>query len=313
MFIPMHEVDEEFMSAMPQRVKLSTIGLPRLLEETKTNIGSLNILSTVAICTAEFNYLVDAKSPAVLQSLEISRQALNALFACATSITSATVVQLGNGEPVTLMGKPDESSIDVADWQEAFNLNLIFRDWNEIHKLCNVPTELLRASSTGSADHHYLYKDALCAYIKGEPNVIDLIHAALEATDPTRPDVDNISYTLTNSVPNIALLMYVVSKDVRFEEGMQNALQKHRQYLGESKENAHNFGGFIATDLLALAVLGMNAGLRFEVESPYLPMYLIKNEPVNTASPNAVMRMLHALKAYCLSIFTRISQATQGR
>ncbi|MFZ6873772.1 immunity 49 family protein [Undibacterium sp. Di27W] len=277
MFIPMHKIDDEFMAGMPERVKMSMDNLPLLVETSRTKAMNLALLSNAASSAAGFTYLVDPKSDAVSQSLEISRQALNAMFACVVNTSSATVVQFGKGEPVSLTGKPDESALHAGRWLDAFYLNLIFGDLDELRKLCHVPTELLRASSTIASEYAYLYKDVLCSYIHGEPDVIDQIIATLRATDPERPDIVNRYYMLTKSVPNIQLFYYAVTSDQKFGAAMQTAVQCHRDYWGDSLENSRSARGFISLDLLGLAVLGMDSGLSFDVESPYLPMHLIKS------------------------------------
>ena len=145
-----------------------------------------------------------------------------------------------------------------------------------MRKLCDVPTALIRESPTKSSEYAYLYKDALCAYVNAEPDVVARIVEALKATDPTRPDITDRSWTLYIDVPQLEVFYRAICGSAKFGSAMQSAVELHRKYCGASQDNAHSPRGFISVRLLGLAVLGMNHGLGFDVQSPYLPMNLIQ-------------------------------------
>ena len=279
MHVPMHKIDDEFMAGMNERAKMSLDSLPRLVKAARTRPQSLGILANAARTTAAYCYLADPQSAEVFRALQLSRQALNAMFACAVNAPQATVASLGDGEPVTYLEKPDASSIYVGTWLDGFFLNLVFGDLEAVRRLCCVPTALLRASPTKSSEYSYLYKDALCAYVNAEPDVVARIITAFKATDPDRPDIINRYMTLAITVPQLEVFLYAISRDTRFGLAMQAAIERHREYWGDSQDNARSFRGFISIELLGLAVLGMDVGLSFDVQSPYLPMHLIQEMP----------------------------------
>jgi hypothetical protein len=275
MQISMHRIDDKFIADLEGRAKMSLDSLPRLVAAARGRPQSLGILASAARTAAAYCYLVDPQSEEVSRALQLSRHALNALFACAINAPKATVVSLGGGEPVTYLERPDASSVYVGTWLDGFFLNLIFGDLEAVRKLCGVPTALLRESPTNSSEYRFLYKDALCAYVNAELDVVDRVIASLKATDPDHSDVNDRFMTLAIGVPQIEVFLYAVTRDQRFGTAMQRAIENHKAYWAKPQENARSFRGFIAIELLGLAVLGMDAGLSFDVQSSYLPMNLV--------------------------------------
>jgi hypothetical protein len=277
MQISMHRIDDEFMADIEARAEMSLDSLPRLVKAARGRPQSLGILANAARTAAAYCYLADPQSEEISRALQLSRQALNALFLCAINTTKATIVPLGDGEPVTYEERPDASSVYIETWLDGFFLNLIFGDLDAVRQLCNVPTALLRESPTKSSEYRHLYKDALCAYVNAESDVVDRIIAALKATDPERPDINNRFMTLAIGVPQIEVFLHTVTRDEQFGMTMQRAVENHKAYWAKPKDHARSFRGFIAIELLGLAVLGTDAGLSFDIQSPYLPMNLIQN------------------------------------
>lgn len=275
MKISMHRIDGKFMAGMDQRVQLSLESLPRLTVSARQRPQSLGILANAARTAAALVYLIEPNSPYVASSLDLSRQALNALFACATMGSGMPDMPLG-GEQVRYTEPTDASTVYVGSWLDGLFLNLVFGDLQAVQDLCKIPTALLRNSPTKSSEYRYLYKDAICAYVNHESDMIDKTIAALKATDPDRPDASDRAMTLCLSVPQLELLYYAATHDPRFGTSMQRALEKHKDYWSKPTDNARNPRGYFSVDLLGLAVLGLDVGLEIDAESPYLPLSLIR-------------------------------------
>lgn len=271
----MHQIDDEFNAGMDERIKMSLDSLPKLIDGVKDRPRSLDILANAARTAAGFCYLLNPHSEKVISSFDISRKSLNALYSCAIHAPNPTMVSFGFDDPIIFVEKPDADSVHVGNWLDGFFLNLVFGDFEAMRQLCRVPTDLLRESPTKGSEFGYLYKDALCAYINAEPDAVRRVIEAMKATDPARPDVVDAFFTLNNSVPQLEVLFYIITADARFSSAMQRAVECHRDYFGVSEETSRNARGYTSIELLGLAVLGMDVGLSFDVDSPYLPMHLI--------------------------------------
>lgn len=275
MYIPIHKIDDGFMANMSERVQMSFDNLPRLIEAVRSRPWNLDVLASAAHTAAAFCYLLDPHSEKISDAFDISRRALNALFSCALNATNPTVVVFKNYEPIIFLEKPNAGSVHVANWLDGFFLNLILGDFESLRQLCRFPTMFLRKSPTRASEYMYLYKDALCAYINEEPDAVDRIIAVLKATEPNRPDIADEFMMLSLSVPQLEVFLYAICGDIRFGASMQRAVENHKNFWSSSEDNSRSPRGFISIELLGLAVLGGDAGLSFDVDSPYLPLNLI--------------------------------------
>ncbi|MFD9124592.1 immunity 49 family protein [Kitasatospora sp. NPDC059571] len=61
-----------------------------------------------------------------------------------------------------------------------------------------------------------------------------------------------------------------------FNEAPAEGLELHRQYWTGDEERAGDSEGFVALALLGVACLAYDAGVPVEVESAYLPRYLLE-------------------------------------
>lgn len=271
MQIPRHPIDADFLANLPDRAKMSLDSLARLTAATRKNVESLGVLANAGLFAAAISSLLDPKSEQVVQAFQLARQALNALFSC--SLDPTVAVTVGAGEPVIYAQKPDASSVCVGNWLDAFYLNLIFGDLPAVKRLCDFPTVLLQQSPTIASEYRYLYKDALCSYVNGDEDVIDRIISAMKATDPNRPDIYDRHMVLKVGVPQVELFYRAVTHDSKFGPAMQVAVQRHREYWSEQPTSVR---GFVSIALLGIVVLGLDVGLQINVDSPYLPMHLIR-------------------------------------
>lgn len=277
MHIAMHRIDDEFMATHPQRIQMARGSLQTSLAATRGRPQSLGIFGHSAQSAAAYFYLADSQSEEVASALQLARQSLNALFACATDTQGATTVSLGPGEPVTYRDKPPSSSVHIGNWLDAFSLNLVFGDLEALRTLCAIPTTLLRESPTTATEDRYLFKEALCAYVNRQPDLIDRIIAALKATqaDFADPIQKAVAFELTGA--QLEVFLYVVTRDARFGEGMRRAVENHRRFWGRNRDSARSFQGLISLPLLGLVALAKDVGLTCDLETPYLPTRLIRD------------------------------------
>ncbi len=275
MHIARHSLGENFLSGMRERANQTFEDLPAFLNGSRRNPRNLGTLANEAIAAACFEYVLDPASQRIPAALRLAAEARTALFATALKLTDPVMIKLGEGNPVIHESTPDESSVHIGAWLDAFFLNVICGEVESIRWLCQVPNELMLRSSTKGSEYLYLYKDALCAYMNASGNLVESILAALRATDTDRPDIYDHFGTLLLDVPQLELFMYLISENPKFEETLGRALEQHRDYWSKPLQNQRNFRGFISIPLTGLSALARDRGIKFDVESPYLTMDLV--------------------------------------
>ena len=272
----MHALDDAFMGSHRTRLRMALESLPRQLDATRSRPQSLGLLANSAVAVAASLHLTDPGSRQVLEALQLCREALNALFECAMAGDGPTRMPLGPGELATFVGTPAPGSVDVDNWLDAFHLNLVFGDLVALRRLCVFPTAVLREAYSKAGEHRYLFKEALCAYVRLEADVPDRIARALEAVDPVHPDPAERARDASLATPQMTVFRHIAARDFNFGAAMQRAIELHTQYWSASHDNARNPRGFLSIEFLGLAVLARHVGLRCDVETPYLPMDLIQ-------------------------------------
>jgi hypothetical protein len=219
--------------------------------------------------------VVTNRSPDLVRYLRLAAQAHAAHFA-ATGTLPVTV-PLGEGEPVTYASAPDESTVHVYTWIEGFFLAALCRDGASLDLLCRAPVEPMRRSSTRNPEYRYVFREALRAFWCRDIDPGALAVQAMHLTDPDRDDIYSREYTLYIDVHLIRLFFFVHAKDADFGDGLVLALRDHKTYWSK-KGRSHLPDGFLALHLLGLAALAYDRGIPFEVESEYLPMWLVTGE-----------------------------------
>jgi hypothetical protein len=277
MQIARHPIDEESMLAMRDRADRSFINLPMFLDTARQSPLALGGLHEQAVTAAALEHTANPGSPRVDGALLLAAQARSALFATALNPDGPVEIQLGEGPPVVYRSAPDESAVNIGAWLHGFFLNVICGEIEAVQRLCTVPNDLLLRSSSKGSQYHYLFKDALCAFVNRQTgNLVETILAALDATDPVRPDIHDRRIALDLAVPQLEVFIYLISNNPKYGDAMQRAVELHRSYWSTPLENSRNSTGFMSLPLTALAALGRQRGLTHDVESPYLPMALIK-------------------------------------
>lgn len=81
------------------------------------------------------------------------------------------------------------------------------------------------------------------------------------------------------SGPRLDLLPPLVDRDaIGFEAALDRALEAHKEYWSKTAKRRKDPEGFVALDLTALAALAWDRGLRFQVDSDYLPWSWVTGE-----------------------------------
>jgi hypothetical protein len=271
--IQRHQIDEELSRGS---YEFALEGLPTSLANARQVPRILTSVVSDALSIVAEGSVVAPKSPDIILALRLAAQASTALFAASGDLP--VTVPLGDGPPVTYTSAPDESTVNAYRWIEGFFLAAICRDDTSLDLLCEAPIEPMRRSTSRNPEYRYEFIEALRRFwlMEGDPG--ELAVQAMHLTDPDRDDINNREYTLYIDVHLIRLFFFVHARDRDFGDALVHALRDHKKYWSK-KDRRQLRDGILALNLIGLAVLAHDLHIPFEVDSEYLPMWLVTGEP----------------------------------
>lgn len=228
---------------------------------------------------AENVYLAGAvvapNSPEVARALRLSAQALGAVFAFRLD-PSLDSYELGEGPPVKYVHPIDPSIPNILIWRRAYDLALIARQSTALDYLCRVnKNTFLGSSFTGYDDEEYRFME-LKQQAWSDPEfrwepLLKWCEADQVRSAGISPSAGaEIVHRLT--IPYYAVMRKVGERDgTGLEAALTEAVRQHKKYWSAKAERRKEKVGFVSLPLLGLAALAWDRGLRFRVESDYLP------------------------------------------
>lgn len=273
MKIPRHEIDARSLQAEYVR---TTDALPGFIEAARRDANNLGLLITNAQHAAALASVIAPVSPDLLRWTRLAAQAHVALFTTATADSSPVTVRLGEGETARLQGPIDESLVYASRWIRAFHLALLVRDTNGLDQLCLVPDALLRASSTRSPDYYYSWVEAARLVWLQDRGAGGKILETMNLTDVNEIEFHNPDWVLDIDVPLIELLFYVHTENDDFAGALPKSVGHFKNYWSRTAENRKDSEGFLALGLLGLTAFAHEREMKFDVQSDYLPLTLVR-------------------------------------
>jgi hypothetical protein len=219
-------------------------------------------------------------APAVARALTLGAQAGTALFLSQRIESPPRAFVLGEGPPVVYSKPAGTSSADIITWKKAFHLCLITRQAPLSDELCRIFNDVFRHSDlVGAADADYRYADLLRAVWTAAHFTT---HPAFVAEEAEYRQASGHTpwarYVRWLASPYLQVLRQLERSDATaFTAALTEALQGHKAFWSQ-KKNADNFEGFVSLPLTAAAALAWNRGMRFEVDSDYLPMSWVRGD-----------------------------------
>jgi hypothetical protein len=165
---------------------------------------------------------------------------------------------------------PASSTINRSRWVHGFYCNIISSNHAGNDSLCRFDFAKHRQEGVHTPEYYALYVEALRAFWNGEPSVIDIAMASLQASDPNRDDVSNPSWMLSLNVPQLELLIRSVSgSGEEFDRALAGAVRSHQEYWSATKTRRADDRGYASVELTGLALLGINRGKQIGFTSDY--------------------------------------------
>ncbi|NEA38300.1 immunity 49 family protein [Streptomyces sp. SID11385] len=164
-------------------------------------------------------------------------------------------------------------------WLNAFYLAVVCRDGPRAEALCEVPVALMREAPFRFDEYLPNWVGALQAYCVGRPDLGERLTAAIQLSHPSVlrvVDGDTMNKVLYPPIN----LFYLFLRDKREEFGpaLVDALKLHKSFWSADEDMVNDASGFSSLPLLAMACLARDAGFPIDVESPYIPHFLLSGE-----------------------------------
>ncbi|MDG4856975.1 immunity 49 family protein [Streptomyces sp. T-3] len=197
----------------------------------------------------------------------------HALFVSARATTPTVECQVGVDKRVFRSGAAPWAH--AGNWLTAFWLSCVCRERERTDDLCQVPVSLLREAG-GFDAYIYDWVEALQAYWRKQPELGDKLLTAVDGTDPEALRPRSRRGVLHLMYPPMNLLTQLVRGDQdKFTASLGKAVEWHKDFWTRNEELARDTDGLIALGPLALACLALDSGFMVEIDSEYLPKYLL--------------------------------------
>jgi hypothetical protein len=214
--------------------------------------------------------------PAVVERIRLCGQAYAALFALARTGGAAVEVPLGD-TVVRLEGQVDASTTHAAALVSGMWAAIAAGDLASGVLLAVTPARIARRSPSRTDEYVHALALALKGFLTGDPATGDRVISALEAADPDRVEIADADWVLDLTVPELDVLSRIVEHDaVAFADALGQAVELHREYWARDPGFS---GALLPVSLVALAVIGRDAGLGAPPAAAALPQAPLRNPP----------------------------------
>ena len=261
------------------------LGVQALVDDTEarvrkleTNAQHVQHRSNRALANAKNLCALDPRAARIetWEAWVAAMQIGSALFRSATS-SQPTVECLISGKMRTIRSTGPQAPAHAGNWLTAFYLALVCREQGRLTELSKVPVSLLRESGAVFDEYIYDWVDTLQTYWKQGPALDDKLVAAIKGTDPEVLQAADRSLMLRVLYPPLNLFYRLLQGDgERFNVELVKALESHKEYWTAEESTAAQVSGLVALGPLAMACLAYDGGIAIEVESGYIPKYLLE-------------------------------------
>lgn len=262
---------EQFAERLSERVA-------RRIDELEESTDMIDFEFSTALLALQAHCVADPEA-AKLETWQATVNAMqlgSALFAV-TGASEGTVECRINGRMRTVPVIGPQPFADAGNWLSAFWLAVVCRDQARMTQLCEIPLERLRSPEGQYEEFMYHWVDVLQTYWLQRPGLVDKLIAAIEGSNPEvartvpRDLLQGVLY------PPINLFYHFVRKhEEGFSPALVEALKLHKAYWTLNEEREADIDGTMALGPLAMACLAYDGKLSIEVESGYLPKYLLE-------------------------------------
>lgn len=178
------------------------------------------------------------------------------------------------GDDFEVTAKPDNAYSNPAYWQDYFYCAQIAGNRKFIDELIAVPEEVFRVSEIVYDEVDF----ANVRFLKGlyqDVELAPLLMEALKKTAHELNDEERLNYLDYIKVPELELYIRIFGKEQeKFNIALVEALESHKKYW---KKDPNDPEGWISFPIICACIIAYHSyGFKIDVESDYLPMWLVK-------------------------------------
>jgi len=210
----------------------------------------------------------------------LARRFMNVAFDCAAAVFAAahaeqTVTFELEGQRVSGPGGPPDHSANEGVWIEAFLLGLALQREGELQVFVDYPTDRLGEGPGEGDEFRAPMVDALKAFLTENEAWPTFRDRALALSEPGRLTV----MTPRQAEPYRAVLRALepvsAADQAGFNDALVAVLKAHKALFGRGKES-RGPRSLLSVPACGVAGLAIRSGLDVEVESGYLPAWLLE-------------------------------------
>jgi len=270
--IPRHDISErtKMIERMLDRYMKRLSNMTEAIKDRPENLG--NYLGS---SRTHLGYAVGLNRPKeeVVKYLEMVKEFGRACFVTALGLDSEMSITLA-GEKFSFGSRKSTEYIDVRSWELAFYCSVILRDKDSIEILSSIPEQVHREANAKASDE-CMYKKV--TFLKGlynsEAPISDLLVDAY-----TDAFAAGSEYVVKHIQPELKIYRSIFSEGEDLTENLTEAINLHKEYYS-TKDNYFDGNGWLSLPILAACVVAYGGkGLAVEVESDYIPSWLIRGE-----------------------------------
>jgi hypothetical protein len=282
MFIARHDHGWE-PDILSEQLDYAAEDLQDALVKVDKKPNNIYSLLKSSIDYAGYLSVLEPNSSQLKRSLTIAAKTTRCIFSLADpSITIEYDLDVGEGPVFSFPQTGPTSYSDSTVWQKGFYLAAACREKYVLDDLTSISTEVMRQSSAIVNECEHLMVDALKSLYDIETPVAETLKKltdALKATDPDKIPEMTIDATLNITVPEIELIIRFLEGDAQaFNASLAKALECHKKLWSSNEQMAGDPRGFIVIGPLGIACYAYDAGFPIEVESEYIPKYILEKQ-----------------------------------
>lgn len=189
-------------------------------------------------------------------------------------------VQLAfNNTEITLVSERKTDFMGFEDWKHAYDVCMVMRDMRGLQFLSTIDEEVMRQANQKLTEYELAHFKLLSHFFTGGENTGKLLIDAIEKGMKPQENSQRTKFVDLIRVSEMFLLQCIIEEDeTKFNIRLAEALKNHKKYW-ETKAMRHYTNGYFSFGLLALCVMAVDTKkFAINVESPYIPRWLIFRE-----------------------------------
>lgn len=245
------------------------------LQQNPENLG---YFSKTILETASSAILVGLPHDKIINYMQIGLYTGLGHFQSALNPGKSFNIDLGN-KKLSIQGVKTTAYIDTFQWERLLHIAFILREKGSIKMLNSILRSFMRQADIKPDDAD----EAIVSFYQGlydsDVELGALLLKAMKACNPSKYEVEREDYLLYLKGAELSVYGSVFSDEPQaYKEKLTEAILDHKKYWG-SKERAYDNTGWVSFPLTSACVVAYdNKGYEPEVDSPYVPLWLVKHE-----------------------------------